>query len=300
MTWSARYRGPSKFPCLRISRRAILAALPALCASSAWADEAAGFLAGKERETGGRIGLYARNLATGRTLSWRADEGFNMCSTFKMSLVACVLTRVDQGEEQLGRFIPYGAAQLFDYAPVARQNLAKGGMTVAAMCQAAVELSDNTCATQLLAAVGGPPALTRFWRATGDAVTRLDHTELALNFSPPGDPRDKTTPAAMAGNLQRFLLGDVLSPASRARLTGWMLNCQTGTALLRAGLPAAWKVADKTGNNGADARGDIAVAWPAPDRPVLICVYTQGGHPAPELLPPVFVSVGRLVGQDLG
>jgi len=284
---------------MQISRRAILATLPALYASSAWADEAASFLAGTERETGGRIGLYARNLATGRTLSWRADERFVMCSTFKMSLVACVLTRVDRGAEQLGRFIPYGAAQLFSYAPVARQNLAKGGMTVEAMCQAAIEFSDNTCATLLLASIGGPAALTRFWRATGDAVTRLDHTEPALNFSSPGDPRDTTTPAAMAGNLQRFLLGDVLSPASRARLTGWMLNCQTGAALLRAGLPAGWKVADKTGNNGADARGDIAVAWPAPNRPVLICVYAQGGHPLPDLLPPIFVSAGRLVGQVL-
>lgn len=281
---------------MHILRRSILAMLPALCAAPVWAD--AGFAAA-ERQTGGRIGFYARNLVTGRTISWRANERFNMCSTFKMSLVACVLTRVDRAEEKLGRFIPYGPVQLFDYAPVAKQNLLKGGMTVEAMCQAAVELSDNTCATELLASIGGPSGLTRFWRDTGDSVTRLDDTEPALNFTQPDDPRNKTTPVTMVGNLQRFLLGDVLSPASRALLTGWMLKCQTGTALLRAGLPAGWKVADKTGNNARDVRGDIAVAWPMSNRPVLICLYTQGGNPAPALLPPIFAAAGEQVGREL-
>lgn len=285
---------------MNISRRTVLAALPTFYAASAWAGEVTGFLARHEQQTGGRIGVYARNLVTGRELAWRADERFVMCSTFKMSLVACVLSRVDKGQERPDRFIRYGTAQIASYAPVARRHLAQGGMTVADMCQAALELSDNTCADLLLTSIGGPAALTRFWRAEGDKITRLDHTEPRLNFSPPGDPRDTTTPAAMAGDLERLLLGGALTPASRARLTGWMLNCQTGGALLRAGLPKDWKVADKTGNNGVDALGDIAIAWPAPGRPVVICAYTQGGHPKPEILPPILAGVGRTVGAELG
>jgi beta-lactamase class A len=69
--------------------------------------------------------------------------------------------------------------------------------------------------------------------------------------------------------------------------------------LLRAGLPSGWKVADKTGNNGKDALGDIAVAWPAPDRPVAICAYTQGGKPQPEQLRAILAGIGQLVGQQL-
>ena len=222
-----------------------------------------------------------------------------MCSTFEASLAACVLRRVDRGQEHLERMIPYGQADLFDYAPAAKDNLAKGAMSVQAMCQAAVELSDNTCANLLLAAVGGPEALTRFWRETGDTVSRLDHNEPALNRSPPGDPHDTTTPKAMAGNLRRFVLGQVLQPASRERLTDWMIGCQTGANRLRAGLPKAWMVGDKTGNNGKDAAGDIAVAWPGPGQPVLIAVYTQGGSPRPEDLDGVFAEIGRLVSRQL-
>ncbi len=138
------------------------------------------------------------------------------------------------------------------------------------MCKAIVELSDNTCANMLLARVGGPAALTAFWNRTGDSVSRLDHNEPLLNRSRPGNPQDTTTPAAMAGNVKRFVTGNVLTPASRDQLTDWMVNCRTGDKRLRAGLPKTWKIGDKTGNNGKDAAGDIAVTWPKPDQPVVI------------------------------
>ena len=285
---------------MTIDRRTLMAAAPALLAWPALAAAAPEPLKAYERRTGGRIGLYAENLDTGQKLAWRADERFVMCSTFKASLAACVLHRVDRGQERLDRMIPYGRADLLDYAPAARENLAKGAMSVQAMCQAAVELSDNTCANQLLAAVGGPQALTRFWRETGDAVSRLDHNEPVLNRSPPGDPHDTTTPRAMAGNVRRFILGQVLQPGSRERLTDWMIACQTGANRLRAGLPKAWMVGDKTGNNGKDAAGDIAVAWRGPGQPVLIAAYTQGGAPKPADLDEVFAEIGRLAGRRLG
>ncbi|MGH7025473.1 MAG: class A beta-lactamase [Caulobacteraceae bacterium] len=285
---------------MTLDRRTLLTLAASLAAGPALADAAPPALAAYERETGGRIGVHGVNLATGARIAWRANERFVMCSTFKASLAALVLTRVDRGQEQLDRMIAYGPADVPDwYAPVARASLAKGAMSVAAMCAAAVEYSDNTCANLLLARVGGPPALTAFWRRVGDTVSRLDHNEPLLNRSPPGDPRDTTTPAAMAGNLRRLLLGEVLSPASRGRLTGWMVACKTGDDRLRAGLPTTWRIADKTGSNGKDATGDIAVVWPRPGAPVILCAYAQGGSPSPAQLKTVFAAIGRLAGERL-
>jgi beta-lactamase class A len=167
------------------------------------------------------------------------------------------------------------------------------------MCEAAVELSDNTCANALLARVGGPAALTAYWRSIGDAVSRLDHNEPELNHTPLGDPQDTTTPAAMAGNLQKLILRTALSRSSRELLTGWMLGCKTGGNRLRAGLPKDWRVGDKTGNNGKDAFGDIAVAWSKRGDPVLICAYTRGGAPTPSQVEAVFAGIGRFVGMHL-
>ena len=250
--------------------------------------------------TGGHLGFFAQNVASGATLGWRADERFVMCSTFKASLAALILRRVDQGSEHLDQPIAFSASDIPDwFAPVARANLPRGLMSVGEMCRAAVQQSDNTCATLLLTRVGGPSALTAFWRACGDMVSRLDDPELQLNRTPPGNDRDTTTPRAMAETLRRFILGDVLSTPSRSQLKAWLIGSVTGFDRLRAGLPAGWLVGDKTGNNGEDAAGDVAVAWSKPDRPILICAYTRGGRPDDRQLRTVFSAIGRTVAKKL-
>lgn len=284
---------------MRLNRRTLIATVPTLLAAPAWAAAPIPGLADYERACGGRIGLFARNLKSGATLAWRADERFVMCSSFKASLAAATLARVDRRQERLDAVVRFGPGDMQDYAPVAKAGLGKGGLTVAELCKGAVELSDNTCANLLLARMGGPAALTAFWRAHGDSVSRLDHYEPELNRSPPGDPHDTTTPRAMAGDVQRFLLGEVLTPGSRAQLTDWMVNCQTGAKRLRGGLPKSWRIGDKTGNNGKDAVGDIAMAWPTHDGPIVIAAYTQGGKPTDAQQETVFAAIGRAVGERL-
>jgi beta-lactamase class A len=283
-----------------VSRRSVLAAAAALLSPLASATPAPAFVTEYENRTGGRVGFFAVNAASGRQMAWRANERFAMCSTFKASLAALVLARVDAGRDRLDRPVPYGPADILDYAPAAKAHLADGRMTLEAMCQAAVELSDNTCANALLREVGGPQALTQFWRRLGDRASRLDHNEPLLNRTKPGEPHDTTTPAAMAHSISRLATGDALSPASRTLLVGWMVACQTGTRKLRAGMPPAWRVGDKTGSNGSDASGDLAVAWTPASGSIVVSAYVQGGRPAPGQQDELFAALGRRVAERLG
>ena len=290
------------------TRRSVLALALMPWAPAFAADHEAEFKQ-LERLTGGRIGLYAQNLDTGAKIAWRADERFLMCSTFKASLAAAVLQRVDRGQEHLDRQISCGPADLEEYAPTTKAALgskatrnaldqnARASMSVEALCKAAVELSDNTAANLLLKSIGGPPALTAFWRGEGDQVSRLDRTEPELNRAIPGSASDTTTPAAIAGTLRRLVLGKTLSDASREKLTDWLIGCQTGANRLRAGLPKGWMIGDKTGNNGHDAFGDIAVAWAAPGKPIVACAFTQEGSPKPADVDAVYLQLGKMVGR---
>ena len=129
----------------------------------------------------------------------------------------------------------------------------------------------------LLTALGGPAGLKHFARSIGDEVTRLDRGEPHVNDSTPGDPRDTTSPAAMTADLQNLVLGAGLSPASRETLTGWLVDCKTGGARIRAGVPSGWRVGDKTGTGAHGSTNDIGILWP-PDRPpVVLAVYLTGG-----------------------
>ena len=173
-------------------------------------------LAEIEARQGGRLGVFVRDTGTGASIEHRADERFPMCSTFKLLAAAAALKRVDEGVERLDRTIAYGPSDLLDYAPVAKAHAAEGAMTLADLCAAAIDWSDNTAANLVLQAIGGPPGFTQFARSLGDTVTRLDSNEPSLNEATPGDPRDTTSPRAMAEDMQKVLLGDALSDASGA------------------------------------------------------------------------------------
>jgi beta-lactamase class A len=258
---------------LRPSRRDLLIGAAA-GVGGGWAL-AADRLGAIEAETGGRLGVAALDMATGRRLAHRAGERFPMCSTFKMLAVSALLAKVDRGGEDLARFVPYGPADLLAYAPVTRAHVGEGGMRLSALCAAAIEHSDNTAANLILARIGGPAGWTGFARAVGDPISRLDRSEPALNTAEAGDARDTTAPQAMLADLRAVAAGGVLSPTSRARLVGWMVDCQTGRSRLRAGLPQGWRAGDKTGTGDAGTANDMAIAF-APGGPILITSYLTG------------------------
>jgi beta-lactamase class A len=250
-----------------------------------------------EARMGGRLGVRAVDTGTGRVLAWRDGQRFRMCSTFKLLLAAQVLQRVDRGQERLDRVLPYGKGDLLPYAPVTARHVAEGGMTIGDLCAAMVTTSDNTAANLLLAASGGPRAFTAFARSLGDPVTRLDRNEPSLNRAS-GD-LDTTTPRAMADDVREVVLGQALSPASRSRLEGWLLGNTVGDARLRAGVPAGWRVADKTGTGGQGAVNDIGVLFPAGRAPIVVAVYTTGSRKGPAELEAGLAEVARIVAKAL-
>ncbi len=286
-----------------VNRRTVLSLLTAgACASavsftphSAWAD-AEDPIATIEARHGGRLGVFALDTQTGRQLAHRADERFLMCSMFKLPLAAAVLARVDAGELRLSDQVPYTAGEIPGVAPVTRAHLVdgKGSLSVAELCAAVVEVSDNGGANLLLAKIGGPQGYTRFVRAQGDPVTRLDRIELAMNTAS-GD-RDTTSPRAFVALTQKLLLGDTLHPGSRERLLGWVLQCQTGKDRLRAGMPVGWKIGDKTGTGDTETN-DTAIAWPPGHSPVIVAALYNATTPSADEREAVLKEVGAVVGR---
>ena len=275
-----------------IARRTLLA-VP-LLSLPAFADDAAASLRALEQRHGGRLGVAMLDTAGGRRVAYRGDERFPMCSTFKFLATALMLARVDRGEERLDRRIVFSKSDLVTYSPATSEYAGPAGMTVEAICAAAMTLSDNTAGNLMLASFGGPEGLTAFVRTLGDPVTRLDRIETALNEGTPGDPRDTTSPLAMLGTMQKLVAGDALSAASRESLIGWLVANKTGDKRLQAGMPASWRVGDKTGTGGNGSANDIAVAWPPGRAPVFVTVYYTGSTISDEARSAVIAEAGRI------
>jgi beta-lactamase class A len=262
-------------------------------------SDAANQIAAIEARLGGRIGVAALDTGSGRRLDYRADERFPMCSTFKFLAVAAVLKRVDEKQEQLDRFVSYDAKDILEYAPVTKAHLKEGGMTLGALCEAAIEQSDNTAGNLLLDAIGGPRGVTNFARSLGDQVTRLDRKEPDLNSAIPGDDRDTTTPGSMLADMTRILTGDVLSRSSRSQLEDWLQRNKTGTGMIRAGVPTDWIIGDKTGRGANGASNDIAIIRPPDRAPVLLAIYSVGSTAAANDRAAAIAEAAKIVTESL-
>ena len=250
-----------------------------------------------ESKSGGRLGV-AVITAEGQHL-YRQDERFAMCSTFKALLGAAVLARVDAKLETLDRPVTFNASDILEYAPIAKEQLPTGHMTIAELNAASIQYSDNTAANLLLQSIGGPASLTKFLRLIGDKTTRLDRNEPSLNSNIAGDPRDTSTPLAMAETWQKLLMQDYLSLASKEQLKTWLFGNTTGDTRIKAGLDKSWLVGDKTGTCANGANNDVAIVFPRQAQPFIISVFYTGSTASSDQRNAVIAEVARIASESV-
>ena len=263
------------------------------------AETLEGRFAAIEAKMGGRLGVAVHGTGSGLKATRRGDERFPLCSTFKWLAAAAILKRVDQGHETLDRPIPLRADKIVTYSPETEKHVGQT-MTLGSICEAAITLSDNTAGNLMLEALGGPDGFNAYARELGDTATRLDRIEPELNEAAPDDPRDTTTPLAMAADLNAVLVGEALTPASRDQLNGWLAANTTGNARLRAGLPANWRVGDRTGTCNSHTANDVGIAWPPNGKPVLIAVYVAESNASRDEQNAAIADVARAVAAVIG
>ncbi|MGW4534258.1 class A beta-lactamase [Nocardia sp. NPDC004340] len=227
-----------------------------------------------EEQHGARAGVFVIDTGTGKTVGYRQDERFTFNSTFKGLACGALLKMHPLASGFFDQVIHFGADKVVAGSPVTSTRV-DTGMSVSELCDAAITRSDNTAGNQLLELLGGPQGLTQFLRLLGDDKTRSDRWEPELNTDIPGDERDTTTPAALAGDYRKLVVGNTLADPERKQLTAWLLANTTGDARIRAGLPADWKTGDKTGSGDYGTANDAAVTWPADgSAPLVIVVLT--------------------------
>ncbi|TMU99282.1 class A beta-lactamase [Streptomyces sp. DASNCL29] len=228
-----------------------------------------------ERSYDAHLGVYAIDTGTGHEVAYRDGERFAFASTFKALEAGAVLRKYKLSG--LDRVIRYSKDDLVDNSPVTEKHV-DTGMSLGALCDAAVRYSDNTAANLLFDQLGGPKGLDAILEKLGDDVIQMENIEPELSRWVPGETHDTTTPRAMAKDLRAFVLGDVLGKGERAQLTKWLRTNTTGDELIRAGMPKGWQVGDKTGSGTYyGARNDIAVVWRPGAAPLVMAIMSYRG-----------------------
>ncbi len=251
---------------------------------------------------GGVLGATILEPDTGVSLGINEDRRFGHASSFKFTLAAMLLARHAAGTINADRRVMWSQADMAEHAPFTATRIAKGA-TLRELAEATQKTSDNPAANILMREMGGPAAVTAFWRSLGDETSRVDRYEPEMNLVPEGEFRDTTTPAAMARTVAKIIYGDVLPETARAQLKQWMIDTETGLRRVRAGLPADWVAGDKTGTSGLVGQFgtyiDIGFVEPTKARPALtFAAYyraRQGEDVMQERAERVLMRVGRVI-----
>ncbi|VXB14739.1 class A beta-lactamase [Brevundimonas sp. G8] len=231
-----------------------------------------------EELNGGRLGVAALDVGSQRRVSWRGQERFAFCSTFKAFLAVATLERVQREEEQLDRAVAVTRADMIPHAPVTEKAIGRT-LTIRELMQAAVEVSDNPAANILIREMGGIAVWRSWWPTFGDTTTVISRLEPDLNTALPNDPRDTCLPDQTIANIRELAFSDRLTPAHDQLISGWMIASPTGANRIKAGAPEGWTVAHKTGTGANGATNDIGMLTPLSGSPVLLAAYFTG---APE------------------
>jgi beta-lactamase class A len=279
-----------------LSRRSALLGGLALAAAAASTPKSAlaqppvaDRIAALERRHNAYIGVFAVDLVGGRSFSHRGQQPFAMCSTFKAYAAGRVLQMVEQGQLTLDQQVFVDPAGVVANSPRTEPR-AGGSMTLDELCQAALQVSDNTAGNLLLTTIGGPPAVTAFARSIGDQASRLDRWETELNSAIPGDPRDTSTPEALGGGYRTLLTGAALASPQRQQLEDWMRANETSS--MRAGLPQGWTSADKTGSGDYGTANDVGIAYGPEGQRLLLAMMTRS-----QLSDPQAASMRPVIGE---
>jgi beta-lactamase class A len=232
----------------------------------------------------GRTGIAVHRIGSNWTVQRRGDEFFPQQSVSKLWVVMTLMDRIDRGQAALTDVVTIGPDDLTLFnQPLATRVRQEGAvrLTVAELIEDAITMSDNTANDALLRHAGGPDAVLDFFRRKSIAqirfgpgerllqsriagmtwqqrysVGRTFQTERAL--IPAGirraaldrylqDPEDGAHPSGIAQTLARLVRGDLLSQQSTRFVLDALMRTRSGPQRLRAGVPAGWTVAHKTG-----------------------------------------------------
>jgi beta-lactamase class A len=225
-------------------------------------------------------------------IDWNANALFPQQSCSKLWVAITALDAVDHGKLSLDDKVSLGRGDLTLFHQPLRDKILGGGVTttLGSLMFDAITESDNTANDRLMRSVGGPQAVRDMIARKGLGSIRFYNGERALQSRIAGmiwsqsysignafsaarnalpmavrkaaferyiaDPYDGASPHGIATALAALKRGELLSPASTARLLSTMGQTRTGKLRVRAALAPGWDWNHKTGT-GQELNGRI-------------------------------------------
>ena len=199
----------------------------------------------------GAVGLAARHLESGESLTWNAEDQFGTASMIKVAIHAAVLRRARLGQFSLDDEVTVRPSDLAGGSGVLAELRPGLRCTVSDLCTLMIVVSDNTATNMLIELCGGAGAVNDDFAALGFPGFRLNRP---ISIPPPplalpddGDPAPASAGPAPSGPLATVSLGDFCELMARLH-AGTVVDAEASASIItvmryqqhQALFPRAW------------------------------------------------------------
>lgn len=192
----------------------------------------------------GRVGIYIKDLQTGKTWEYNADRLFPSASLVKVPIMAAVLEKVKLGAITLDTQIKLTRRDRVGGSGTLKWVREGTSLSVMEIVYKMITESDNT-ATRMLIDYFGMDYLESNFKKLGLVQTNICQEGMSLASGRVKND-NYTTPREMASLMERIYSG-VLVNREASQFMLEVLKHNKSRSRLRKGLPIGWEIGHKTG-----------------------------------------------------
>lgn len=222
----------------------------------------------------GEVGLYIKDLKTGRTFERNADQTFVSASLIKVPIMAAAFEAIQEGRIALNTRLRLKRHYRRDGSGRLKWARTGSRFPISYLVHAMITQSDNT-ATAMMIDLLGYDALNRSFHNFGLEQTRISPRGMSLSNRLDPSLENYTTPREMGAFLERMYKHELVNDG----LSDLMLEIMKGaTARSRLAeyLPDQFRLARKTGLLRGNCH-DMGIIF-TPSGDYVICVLTRRNH----------------------
>lgn len=221
----------------------------------------------------GNIGIYVKNLRTGKTVSINADTIFPTASIVKVPILLGIMDKIQRGELQYDSSLTYKDSLLYEGSDILGSFKSGEKILLKKVILLMLTTSDNTASLWLQSLAGKGTRINEILESLGLKSTRV-------NSRTPGRENNRTqygwgqtTPAEMGTILEKIYRNEIFSAAACERMMRCLGRNYWDEDEAISQIPPTIEVFSKNGCVNA-SRSEVLLVN-APHNPYIFCIFTK-------------------------
>ncbi len=220
----------------------------------------------------GDVGIYVKNLRTGKSAGFNQDTIFPTASMIKVPITAGVFNKIEKNELQYDTLLTYKDSLLYAGEDILGSFKNGEKIALSKVLMLMITTSDNTASLWSQSLAGTGTEINKLMEATGLKYTRVNSRTPGRTENQKKYGWGQTTPREMASLLTMIRKGELISPAASERIYRNMIRIYYDDVALSE-IPPFVQVASKSGAVD-EARSEVVLVN-APHGDYVFCIATK-------------------------